>query len=62
MVILVMHWLKTWFRYLDLLINVNILFFHWVYFTFLLDQYIELNVYFIYLGAAARRSSIKELL
>ena len=38
--------LKAWFRYLVLLIKVNILLFHWVYFTSLLDHFIELNVSF----------------
>ena len=38
--------LKAWFCYLVLFIKVNILLFHWVYFTSFLDHFIELNVSF----------------
>ena len=50
MVILVAYLtLKDLVSFLDLFINVIILFFQWVYFTSFLDHYIELNILFLFI-------------
>ena len=44
--------LKALFRYLHLLIHVNISLFHWVHFTSFFDLYVEQNICFYSLGSS----------